>query len=328
MDASCISPSSSRALRVLALAALLLGVGHGEARADIYALGHEAATAATVLRSTETGEDTGYRIANCCAIANGSATFDTLGNRAFFIAQAAGGAELVSFNYLSGAQSRLPLSAPYRITHLEYDPGSGQLLALARDPADERVVMLSLDPLSGQLSLRARLTEPCCELKTGVSVLLPGSPTRLLAVGRSGGEESLLSFDFSAATSPTVVALPANLRVAELAVHPASAQLFGVGFNESTGLTHAIAFGAPPGFVPTLIGAGSSDCCFVLAGSAAIDRLGNSLAVLGQASGGAPRLQRFSLFDGSRSQGIELQAHALLEDFGVRFGGLFADGFE
>ena len=312
----------------LLLGTLLLIAWLGEARADIYALGHDAARRTTVLRSTATGEDTAYRVADCCVIANGSATFDTLGNRAFFIAQTAAGAELVSFNYLSGAQSRLPLSGPYRVTHMEYDPASGQLLALARDTVDERVVMVGIQPLTGQISLRASLAEPCCELKTGVSVLLPGSPTRVLAVGRSGGEESLLSFDFSAGTGPSAIALPAKLRVAELAVHPASALLFGVGFNEDTGLSHAIAFGAGPGFTPTLIGAGSNDCCFVLAGSAAIDRMGNSLAVLGQGSGGAPRVQRFSLFDGSRSEGIELQAHALLEDFGVRFGGLFADGFE
>lgn len=328
MTTSCASGAPMFRCILVALATLVLSACLSVARADVYALGHDAANQATVLRSTASGEDTAFRVANCCAIANGSATFDTLGNRAFFIAQTAGAGELVSFNYVTGAQSRLPLSGPYRVTHLEYDAGSGLLLALARDEVDDRLVMASINPLTAQLTVRATLLEPCCELKTGVSALLPGSPTRLLAVGRSGGAESLLSFNFTSNVGPSLSALPAGLRLAELAVHPVSGLLFGLGLDETTGNTHAVAFGAAPGFATSLIGTGSSDCCFVLAGSATIDRLDNSLAVLGQGSGDSPRVQRFSLADGSRTQGVGLQAHALLEDFGVRFGGLFADGFE
>jgi len=310
--------------------ALALACAPHFAAAEIFALAHDEAANATVIRNTGTAVDSTARVAACCEIANGSPTFDVLGNRAFFIAQATTGAELVSFNYGTGASSRLPLGAPYRVTHMEYDAGSGQLLALARDVVSDALVMAAINPLTAQLTVRALMVVPCCTLKIGISVMSGSGNAQMLVIGRAAGsEDALLIFNFNTNTGPTEVALPANLRITDLERHPLNANVYGFAHAVDTGLGRAFLLGPAPTFTPALLGAGHAGCCFVQAGASAIDRVNNELVLIGRESAGSPpSLQRFNLNSGARSSGIALTAHALFEDFGLQFDRLFSDGFE
>lgn len=319
-------------LRSLCLAGLALALASAAAplRAEIYVLTHDEADNATVLRDPATGFDSTGRVTDCCAIGIGTPTFDTAGDRAFFVAQGASGPELVRFDYAAGSSQRLALDPAYTVTHLEYHGASAQLYALARDNASGDLVMAAINPLSAQLTVRATIASPCCELKAGVSALADSGSLLMLALTETaGGDEVIQQFDFSTNALGTQIALPAGLKLTDLIRHPASGTLWGFAHAPATGLGQPIAIGLVPGNPVALVGAGTAGCCYVQAGSAAIDQTGNQLVLIAQeAAGEAPRLMRFSLADGNRTLGPELVGHALLQDFGLDFAQLFSDGFE
>ncbi len=313
-----------------ALLAMTLAFIAQNARADIYALSHDEASNAMVITATSDGGAGAARVPACCAIAIGSPTFDTAQHRAYFIEEAPAGANLVRLDYLTGASSRLPVSAGYRVTHLEYDATGARLLALARDAVTENLVMAAIDPATGALSVRANLAAPCCVLRAGVSVLTTSGGTRLLTVGRAAAaNEELLIFDFVANTGPQAVTIPGDLKLGDLARHPLSGAVFGVAHDETADVTRVITVGAAPSYPIATVGTGATACCFGLAGASAIDRTSGEIVFIGSVSGSTlPAVQRFNVVTGARVAGIALAGNAVFEDFGVSTGVLFADGFE
>ena len=320
-----------RTCRIFAWWALwisLLLPRHG--RAEVYALSYDETDDALVIRSSITGSASLQRVPACCAIASGSATFDTPGDRAWFIRQELSGAQLVGFNYVSGASTQMPLSNSYRISHMEFDASGNRLLALARDQLTDQLVMASINPANAMLTVLAVLPAPCCGLRTGVSALTQNGAVRMLVVGRNAAaNEELLEFNFSSTSGPQASSIPAGLQMAELLVHPLSGALLGLAHDDSTGLTHPVQIGAAPGYAISLLGTGTQGCCFALAGAATVDRVLNTLNIVGLGtSPSASRMHRFDLSSGVHSVGIALTANALFEDSGVNTESLFANGFE
>lgn len=319
-------------LRSLSLAGLALALASAAAplQAEIYVLAHDEADNATVLRDPSSGFDSTGRVSDCCAIGVGTPTFDTAGNRAWFVAQGSSGPELVRFDYPAGGSQRLALDSAYTVTHLEYHAASAQLYALARGSASGDLVMAVINPGTAQLTVRATIPAPCCELKAGVSAFADSGSLLMLAVAATPtGEEVIQLFDFSTNALGSQIAPPPGLKVADLVRHPASGTIWGFAHDPASALGGPIAIGLVPGNPVVPVGPGVAGCCYALTGSAAIDQVGNALVFIGQdATGEAPRLMRFNLADGSRSIGPQVSGHALLQDFGLNFEQLFSDGFE
>jgi hypothetical protein len=310
--------------------ALALACAPRFAAAEIYALAHDEAANATVLRDPASGFDSARRVENCCAIAVGTPTFDAAGDRAFFVAQGPAGPELVRFHYVSGSSQRLPLDPGFTVTHLEFHAATGQLFGLAREIATGGVAMVAINPLTAALTVRARPPAPCCSLKAGVSALIDSGNVHLLAVGRNAGsQEVILPFNFTSNSLGSDIPLPAGEQVTDLVRHPATGVVWGFSHETATGLGRPFSIGLFPGFPFVTVGPGHAGCCYALAGSAAIDQIANQLVFIGHAQAGErPALQRFSFSDGSRTVGPFLIGHGLFQDFGLRFDELFSDGFE
>lgn len=322
--------TTTRSMPFMSVALALLFSLPTLARADIYALNHDAADNAMTISETVTGNVTKERVPSCCVIANGTPTFDTVGNRAFFIATAGASAEVVTFNYVSGISARAPLSSGYRVTHMEYDASGNRLLALARDALSDQLLMATIVPSTGTVTVRQVLSAPCCTLRTGVSALTTSSGLRMLVVGTNAtAQEQVLEFNFTSNTGPIASNIPAGLQVAELAVHPVSGIVFGLGYSSATQLSHPIQLGAAPGYVISTIGPGTANCCFALAGAAAIDRINNQLVIVGLGSAvNTSAVHRFSLSTGVYQTGVGLTANALFEDTGLVTDYIFANGFD
>lgn len=311
---------------LVALAALL---ATGSALADIYALSYNENLDAIEARDTASGAATGGRAPLCCVVPSGAVSVDSANNRAYFIRQNGVDASVVTYNYVAGTVREAALSAGFRVTHLEWDAVGGRLFGLAIDSASENLVMAQINPVSGTLTVRATLASPCCVLRAGVSALTTSGGTRMFTVGTSGGVEQLLIFNFDTNTGPTTGTIASNLRVSELAIHPQTGVLFGLAHDTSAESTRLITVGTSAPFTIAAIGAGASDCCYVLAGPAAIERTINGLFVLSTAFGTtAPSVRRFDLTTGTMTAGIALTGFALFEDTGVNTGALFSDGFE
>jgi hypothetical protein len=319
-------------LRSLSLAGLALALASAAAplRAEIYVLAHDEADNATVLRDPLSGFDSTGRVSDCCAIGVGTPTFDTVGDRAFFVAQSVSGPELVRFDYVAGSSQRLALDPAYTVTHLEFHAASAQLYALARDNASGELVMAAINPTTAQLTVRATIAAPCCELKAGVSALADSGNLLLLAVAKTpAGDEVIQLFDFSTNTLGGEIALPAELQLTDLVRHPASGTIWGFAHDGATALGGPIAIGLVPGNPVVPIGPGVAGCCYAQAGAAAIDQSSNALVFIGHDTAGNPSsLQHFNLSDGSHSVGASVVGHAVFQDFGLNFSQLFADGFE
>lgn len=300
------------------------------AAAEVLALSHDDAADSMTLRDTVSGATSTQAVPGCCEIAAGTVTVDTAGKRAFFISQTPSASELVTFNYATGSSSRVLVTAGYRVTHMEHDPIGARLLALARDQVTEQIVMASINPATAVLTVRAALAAPCCELRTGVSALQLSGGTRFFAVGGAGAAtEQLLVFNFDNNTGPVAVNIPNNLQLNDLAINLATNAIVGLAYDLTALMSMPINVGAAPGYAISTIGAGNAGCCYALAGAAAVDRIGNRIVVIGSAEGtSAPRVQSFSLVDGSLAAGIALPANALFEDFAIVIDVLFSDGFE
>ena len=100
--------------------------------------------------------------------------------------------------------------------------------------------------------------------------------------------------------------------------------------TSATATTRVGTFAFAPAFQFNAIGSGAGDCCFVLAGSAAIDHANNALVTLTRASSttGAFAIRAFSLASGTVMLGKTVQAMGLFEDSAVLFDRIFADDFE
>jgi hypothetical protein len=298
-------------------------------RADIFALSYNEALDAVEVRDSISGAATGGRVPSCCAIPSGATTYDAANNRAYFVRQSGVNASIVTYNYIAGTFREVAVSAGFRVTHLEWDAVGARLFALAIDSATEALVMAQINPVSGTLTVRATMTAPCCVLRSGVSALTTSGGTRMFAVGMAGGAEQILIFNFDTNTGPATATIPAGFSIAELVVHPQSGALFGLAHDSSAESTRLITVGTSAPFTVTPIGAGASDCCFVLAGPAAIDAAGNRLVALGAAFGAtATSVRSYNLATGVPSNGIGLTGFALFEDTGISTGVLFSDGFE
>jgi hypothetical protein len=318
-------PSLSARLALLC-ASLFPGAGY----AAIYALSTNDAGTAQTVRNISTGATTATSVANCCAIAAGTVTIDATSHRAYFIKESAAGSFVVVFNYVNNATSQVALSSGYRVTHMEIDAPNARLLALARDLTTDQIVMAEINPVTGVLGVRAALAAPCCRFKIGVSALTRNAGLRLFVVGTNAtAAEQLLVFDFDANTGPQAVNIPNGLQLNDLVVHPITGTLLGLAHDPTALVALPISVGAAPGYAISTIGAGTVNCCFALAGPAAIDRGSNRIFTLGSVYGAsAPVVLSFDLATGTPSTGIALSGSALFEDFGVVAEALFADGFE
>jgi hypothetical protein len=222
----------------------------------------------------------------------------------------------------------VPLTAGYRVTHLEWDAPGNRLLGFAVDAVTDRAVPIRIDIASGAIMPLSALSADCCTLNIGVSALTRNGDPRLLVIGRGTTDTSdqLLEFNMTTGALERVVALT-DWRIDELVRHPVTNVVYGLGQVLSTNAAQPFALDAS--LAPGAIGPGVAGCCFALAGGAAIDRTTNELVVLSAAFGGAQfNARAFDLATGVATDGPVLTANLLFEDSGVVFGVLFANGFE
>ena len=276
-----------------------------------------------------THNSTALEIASCCAVQSGSVTVDATNHRVFFLANRAGAAaDLYTFAYGGVASvNSVPTSSAEHITHLAYDAPNTRLLGFAANDAGG-VDMVRITPGTGTVVVAAALGPACCTLRAGVIAYQPGTST-LYAVGRRSTDtnDQLLAFSTGSGTLQNAWDL-GNERIAQLIVDGST--LYALSYAQDTKLLRPGTFTFVPAFQFNATGAGTSDCCFVLAGSAAIDHANNALVALTRtsATSGPFAVRAFSLSTGNVTVGSTLQAMGLFEDTAVLFDRIFADGFE
>ncbi len=306
----------------------LLGaqIAPGVAGAEVLALAFDEAANRLVVRGLAEPGDTGVGIATCCAIVAGTATADTLNNRAWFVYRGAAGQLLGSLPYAGGTPTATPASGGYLITHVEHQAATGQLRAIARDAASGQWQLANL-AVNGIVVPVGTLPGDCCSFRAGVSVL---AGARLLLVGRRSADtqDHLLGIDLASGALALAVPIPANLAFNDLVAHPSTGVVYGLAHDTNSAATGLYTVDPLLGGVGA-IGSGSAGCCYALAGPAVIDRTTNGLvALVSDFGSGTTAARSFDLATGLASNGPALAANALFEDFGIATGVLFADSFE
>lgn len=209
----------------------------------------------------------------------GTVTADIVNNRAFFIGNSAGAQSLFQLNYTATTQALAqPLSTTLRITHLEWDSsGSPRLVGAAIDPADASAKLIAI--VGASVTDLGFADANCCVLRSGVSAFR-SSDDSLFLVGRRSTDlqDQLFRFTLSPVAMAQAVAIPMDLRVSELQVN-AGGQLLGLA--HSTAAAATLLFTADGALTLTTLGSGMSTCCFVMAGSAALDSVANVFVTLG-----------------------------------------------
>jgi hypothetical protein len=148
------------------------------------------------------------------------------------------------------------------------------------------------------------------------------------AVGKRTGDvdDQLLAIAIDSGTLSNAYDLGSE-RVADLVVDGTT--LYALSYGSAAVMRPGV-FSFAPTFAFTPIGTGTSDCCFVLAGSAAIDHTTNRLTALTRTSStsGPIVVRAFSLSSGAVTIGKTLTAMGLFEDSATLFDRIFADSFE
>jgi hypothetical protein len=274
-----------------------------------------------------------YADASNIGIQLGSVTADSVGNRVFFIGNSGGAQSLYQLNYTTTQQALpQPLSDTLRITHLEWDAsGSTRLLGVAIDPVDGSAKLISVQ--GGAEADPVTLESGCCTFRAGVSAFR-SSDDSLFLVGRRSTDavDQLFRFTMNPPALAQAVAIPADISVLELDLS-GSGSLIGLAYSEVAAATKV--FTSDAALNLTLLGSGRSDCCFVMAASAAFDTGSDELITLGPTIAGLqpnPPLQwRFNLASGAIGDGITpVNGAGLFVDSTpiVDISVLFEDGFE
>lgn len=263
----------------------------------------------------------------------GTVTADPVNDRAFFIGNSSGSQTLYQLRYIgSSKEEPLPIPAGLRISHLEWDAsGSLRLVGVASDTTDDSVTLVSIAGTT--VSDLGMPSADCCTFRAGVSAFR-ASDDSLFLVGRRTTDtvDQLFRFTMNPPALAQVVSIPADLSVNELVVN-AGGQLLGLAYSNAAAAT--LLFNTDAGLNITTVGSGMSDCCFVLAGSIAIDTGSNAIVSLGPGIAGMqpnpPQQWSFDLGSGAILPGMVATSGAgLFFDGGTIAGDslLFQDGFE
>lgn len=275
-----------------------------------------------------TGNSTPLEAVSCCAVQAGSVAADVANDRVYFLSNRSDGADLYTFGYgVSASVHSIAITSGRRVSHLDYDPQRSRLVGFVAEDAGG-IDVATVDPTSGNVVVTGALGPTCCTLRAGISAYNAGADL-LYAVGRrsSDSADQLLVFSASGGTLQNAYD-PGDERIVQLVVDGSS--VYALSYNQ----TGAVLRPALITFSPTLnvapIGAGTSSCCFVLAGPAAIDHANNALVVLTRASAadGQFAIRAFSLTDGSVGIANAATAMGLFEDNAALFDRIFADSFE
>ena len=275
-----------------------------------------------------TGNATVLEAAACCAIQTGSVAADIANDRVFFIANAVSGAQLYTFPYgVGGSLAAVAIAPNDRVSHLAYDPVHARLVGLAASD-DGGVELVRIDPANGNLTVTGALGPDCCTLHSGISAYFAASDV-LYAVGRrsTDSNDQLLAFSASGGTLQNAYDL-GSTRIVQIVAD--SGSLYALAYDDASVTLHAAAITFAPAFTLMPIGSGAGNCCFVLAGPAAIDHASGAIvALMRAASGGlASSVESFSLSSGGASAGNTLTAFGLFEDDAVLWDRIFADSFD
>jgi hypothetical protein len=275
---------------------------------------------------TATGNSTVLEAVACCAVQTGSVAADTGNHRVFFIANRTDGADLYAFAYgVSASLNSHPLSNGQRVTNLAYDSAHSRLVGLAVTDANA-VDVITVAPNTGTVTVTGTLGASCCTLRAGVGAYSVTSGI-FYAVGKRTGDtnDHLLAIAVDTSTLVNAYDLGSE-RVGQLVVD--GVLLYALSTNGT--VMRPGVFGFAPAFAFAPIGTGTSDCCFVLAGAAAIDHATNRLTALTRASSasGPFVVRAFSLSSGAVTIGKAMTAMGLFEDSATLFDRIFADSFE
>jgi hypothetical protein len=265
--------------------------------------------------------------ATCCAIQTGSVTADVANDRVFFVANATSGAQLYTFPYgVSGNLATVAITPNANISHLDYDAVHARLVGFSA--TSDGIEIVRIDPASGNLTVTGALDPNCCTLRSGISAYFAGSDV-LYAVGRRSidSRDQLLAFSASGGTLQNAYD-PGSARIVQLVADGSS--LYALVYDDAGVTLHAAVITFAPAFTLTPIGSGASDCCFVLAGPAAIDHANGAIVTLMRsASNSVPfTAESFSLTSGDATAGSAISAFGLFEDTAALFDRIFADDFE
>jgi len=312
--------------RIAALALFALAAATNHALASVLALS-PVGTDNTYVVNVDTHDAVLLQIPHCCAVQSGSVAADTLNHRVFFIANDGGFAALYIYTYgVPSSVDSIGLGSGQRVSHMVYDPLHQRLAAIIADDSGG-IELATLARASGVV-VTGVLGPDCCQLRAGVAAY-DAVADIFYAVGRRSTDSADQLFAFSIANGTLLAAYPLGSEsVSALALD--GGLLYALSYDAATDALRAATITFTPGFALTPIGSGAAGCCFVLAGSIALDHTRNALVALTRASTSAEAfaIRAFSLTDGTVMQGNALNVNGLFEDSVTLSDRIFADDFE
>lgn len=265
---------------------------------------------------------------SCCAVQAGSVAADAATHRVYFVSNDSAGAQLYTFAYAAAASvSAQPLSAGVRITHLAWDTGHARLAGFAALDGGG-IELVTVAPGSGNVTVTGTLGPDCCTLRAGAIAYAAADGGTLYAVGRRSDDagDQLLAFSVDGATLLHAYDL-GNERVAQLVADGGA--LYALSYAQDSGLLRPALISFAPAFALQPLGPGAGECCFVLAGPAAIDHAAGTLVTLARTFvSNQFAIRAFLLSNGRMVTGNSMPALGLFEDSAVLFDRIFADSFE
>jgi YD repeat-containing protein len=306
-----------------ALAAIL---ACGNAVAAVLALAPHGANLRVI--DVASGNATVLEAPACCAVQTGTVAADAANDRVFFVANATSGPQLYTFRYgVTGSISSAAIMPELRVSHLDYDAAHARLVGFAASD-DGGIEIIRIATASAALSVTGALGPDCCVLRSGISAYVAAGDL-LYAIGRRSTDTSdrLLAFSASGGTLQNAYD-PAGARIVQLIADGSS--LYALVYDEAAVTLRAAAITFAPSFTITTIGSGASNCCFVLAGPAAIDHANGAVVTLARSSSlaAASAIESFSLTTGNPTAGSTVGVFGLFEDNVALFDRIFANGFE
>jgi len=207
----------------------------------------------------------------CCGIAIGASARDANSNRHWLgTTSATTGTRLHAID-ASGIATQLLFDSSERIEALAYDSPRQELLALVRRSDADGLRVHRYGAATGLALGSANVAGTCCTLRSGVSAW-SNSQRAFVVVGRDAVDQPLaiwvIRHDGSASSHASALAATTTA----LAINQSTLTLYGLQTTDAAMATttlYQIALGAGiAGYAN--VGAGEVDCCFVLAGPAAI----------------------------------------------------------